>query len=153
MSNIEQRLRKAHDLNNPSGGSSIYSKAADEISTLRQRIKDCEGAIERREQMLEQSQQENEALRKANTDCVAWEKACKADLDRALAESVQAIANKVCGDLPESWVVNLCMENGAAWVEAIKPSGYTIEIDGADMTLIEQINEAMRLAVEQERNQ
>lgn len=32
-----------------------------------------------------QSQHENERLRKANQDCVAWEKACKADLDRALA--------------------------------------------------------------------
>lgn len=30
-------------------------------------------------------QDENDNLRKANQDCVAWEKACKADLDRALA--------------------------------------------------------------------
>lgn len=30
-------------------------------------------------------QAENDNLRKANQDCVAWEKACKADLDRALA--------------------------------------------------------------------
>ncbi|WP_288365527.1 hypothetical protein [uncultured Marinobacter sp.] len=32
-------------------------------------------------------QDENDNLRKANQDCVAWEKACKADLDRALARA------------------------------------------------------------------
>lgn len=31
------------------------------------------------------AREENERLRKANQDCVAWGKACKADLDRALA--------------------------------------------------------------------
>ena len=31
------------------------------------------------------AREENERLRKANQDCAAWEKACKADLDRALA--------------------------------------------------------------------
>lgn len=72
-------------------------------------------------------------------------------LEQAQAESVQAAANKVCGELPEGWVINLCMENGAAWVEAIKPTGYTIEIDRADLSLVEQIGEAMRLATEAER--
>lgn len=64
---------------------------------------------------------------------------------------VQAVANMVCGELPEGWVINLCMENGAAWVEAIKPTGYTIDIDRADLSLVEQIGEAMRLATEAER--
>lgn len=72
-------------------------------------------------------------------------------LEQAQAESVQAAANKVCGELPEGWVINLCMENGAAWVEAIKPSGYTIDIDRGDLSLVEQIDEAMRLANDQER--
>tara|TARA_R100000655_G_scaffold110133_1_gene168095 strand:- start:12631 stop:13074 length:444 start_codon:yes stop_codon:yes gene_type:complete len=69
------------------------------------------------------------------------------------AESVQAIANKVCGDLPDGWEINLCMENGSGWVEAIKPSGYTIEIDGGDLSLVEQINEAMRQALESQSDQ
>lgn len=34
-------------------------------------------------------QAENDNLRKANQDCVAWEKSCKADLDRALARVVE----------------------------------------------------------------
>lgn len=68
-----------------------------------------------------------------------------AELD---AESVQAVANKVCGELPEGWVISLCMENGAAWVEAIKPSGYTIDIDRGDMSMVEQIDEALRVADE-----
>lgn len=72
-------------------------------------------------------------------------------LEQAQAESVQAAANKVCGELPEGWVINLCMENGAAWVEAIKPSGYTIDIDRGDLSLVEQIDEALRLADEAER--
>ncbi len=72
-------------------------------------------------------------------------------LEQAQAESVQAAANKVCGELPEGWVINLCMENGAAWVEAIKPSGYTIDIDRGDLSLVEQIDEALRLANDQER--
>ena len=66
-------------------------------------------------------------------------------------ESVQAVANKVCGELPEGWIINLCMENGAAWVEAIKPSGYTIDIDRGDLSLAEQVGEALRLADEAER--
>lgn len=69
------------------------------------------------------------------------------DLNGALAESVQAVANKVCGDLPDGWEINLCMENGAAWVEAIKPSGYTIDIDGGDLSLVEQINDALEQAL------
>lgn len=42
-------------------------------------------------------QDENNNLRKANQDCVAWEKACKADLDRALArvERVRELAEKI----------------------------------------------------------
>lgn len=67
-------------------------------------------------------------------------------------ESLQAIANEVCGELPEGgWVINLCMENGAAWVEAIKPSGYTIDIDRSDISLAEQIGEAVRIANKAER--
>ena len=38
-------------------------------------------------------QDENDNLRKANQDCVAWEKACKADLDRALARVADAIGS------------------------------------------------------------
>jgi hypothetical protein len=72
-------------------------------------------------------------------------------LEQAQDESVQAVANKVCGELPEGWVINLCMENGAAWVEAIKPSGYTIDIDRGDLSLAEQVGEALRLADEAER--
>jgi len=74
--------------------------------------------------------------------------ALRQQLGQAQAESVHAVANKVCGELPEGWVINLCMESGAAWVEAIKPSGYTIDIDRGDMSLVEQIDEALSLSAE-----
>ncbi len=70
----------------------------------------------------------------------------QSELTAAKSESLQAIANKICGEAPEGWVINLCMENGAAWVEAIKPSGFTIDIDGGDQTLAEQLNEALCIA-------
>jgi len=100
---------------------------------------------------------EIEALKAANRDLQDWFDDARATAEQAQArvaeleaESLQAVANKVCGELPEGWVINLCMENGAAWVEAIKPSGYTIEIDGADLTLENQVMEALNQASELE---
>ena len=100
---------------------------------------------------------EVEALKAANRDLQDWFDDARATAEQAQArvaeleaESLQAVANKVCGELPEGWVINLCMENGAAWVEAIKPSGYTIEIDGADLTLENQVMEALNQASELE---
>lgn len=49
----------------------LRSWASEEIADLRQQLTTV--------------QAENEAMRAANRDSVAWEKACKADLDRALA--------------------------------------------------------------------
>lgn len=110
-----------------------------EITTLRQQLADAK--------------KENERVRQANLhtmDVFEDMKAAKEKAEARVAEleqgSLQAIANKVCGELPEGWVINLCMENGAAWVEAIKPSGYTIDIDRADLTMAEQVIEALKQA-------
>lgn len=62
-------------------------------------------------------------------------------------DSLQEIANKVCGHAPEGWIISFCMENGAAWVEASRPDGEAAELpDSADQTLVEQINDALCVA-------
>ena len=59
---------------------------------------------------------------------------------------VEEVINKICGQLPEGFMINLCMENGAAWVELITPSGITKDIDGGCQTIIEQLNYALCIA-------
>lgn len=95
------------------------------------------GRISELEHLLEFAQKEIDGLR-----------ARVAELE---FESLQVVANKGCGELPQGWVINMCMENGAAWVEVINPSGYTIDIDRAGLSLTEQVSEALSLADEIER--
>lgn len=54
--------------------------------------------------------------------------------------------NKICGQLPEGFIVNIGMENGAAWVELITPEGLIRDIDGGGQTITEQLNEALCMA-------
>ena len=56
------------------------------------------------------------------------------------------VINKICGQLPDGFMINLCMENGAAWVELITPSSITKDIDGGGQTIIEQLNDALCIA-------
>ena len=57
-------------------------------------------------------------------------------------------------DLPDGYIINLGMENGAAWVELIRPDskefGFADDIDGADRTLADQIKCAVDIAIEME---
>lgn len=68
-----------------------------------------------------------------------------------LDEAVELAAK----DLPDGYIINLGMENGAAWVELIRPDskefGFADDIDGADRTLAEQIKYAVDIAIEAER--
>jgi len=59
---------------------------------------------------------------------------------------MEEIINKICGRLPDGFMINLHMENGAAWVELITPSGMIDDIDGGGETLVEQLNEALCIA-------
>jgi hypothetical protein len=64
-------------------------------------------------------------------------------------DKLEEMINKICGQLPEGWEINLCMENGAAWVELISQNGNggeDMHIDGGDKTLEEQLNEALCVA-------
>ena len=74
-----------------------------------------------------------------------------------LAEQIKIAAR----DLPAGYIIHLGMENGAAWVEVIygtfraehiypdgvKEFGFADDIDGADQSLAEQIQEAINLAI------
>ena len=68
---------------------------------------------------------------------------------------MQAI-NNAARDLPDGYIINLGMENGAAWVELIRPDskefGFADNIDGADRTLAEQIKYAVDIAIEAEKS-
>jgi hypothetical protein len=65
-----------------------------------------------------------------------------------LAEQIEIAAR----DLPAGYIINLGMENGAAWVELLRPDntmeyGLADTIDGGDRTLAEQIEYAVKLAI------
>ena len=64
---------------------------------------------------------------------------------------MQAVEN-AARDLPGHYCINLGMENGAAWVELVRPEskefGFGDDIDGADRTLAEQIKYAVDIAIE-----
>lgn len=54
-----------------------------------------------------------------------------------------------CGNLPDGWVIHLCMENGAVWLELISPDGDDImdKVEWSDdHTIPEQIALAVKYA-------
>ena len=60
---------------------------------------------------------------------------------------LQTIANDVCGNIPEEWVISLRMEFGSAWVEASNPDYEAATLpDSADKSLLEQIGDALCVA-------
>jgi hypothetical protein len=66
--------------------------------------------------------------------------------------SVDEMVNQVCRDLPEGYVVSLSMERGAAWVELYEREGRSVGLpDPADKTLSEQLQEALRCALREDR--
>lgn len=63
------------------------------------------------------------------------------------------IIQKICGDINDDFIVHLHMENGAAWV-TLEDVVMEIEthIDGGDLTLEQQLNEALDTANKSKRN-
>ncbi len=60
---------------------------------------------------------------------------------------IQAVASRVCGQIPEGWEVQLCMERGAAWVTLRDTNGDFHPLpDSADKSIEEQINDALDTA-------
>lgn len=59
------------------------------------------------------------------------------------------LINKICGELPGNFLIEICMENGAAWVE-MKHLGCYVNIDTDDLSLERQLEEALKVAKEYE---
>jgi hypothetical protein len=59
------------------------------------------------------------------------------------------IFNSVCRDLPYGYEIQVCLENGAAYVTLTTEDGHYAELpDTADKTLEEQISDALKTAIE-----
>ena len=56
---------------------------------------------------------------------------------------INAIANRVCGDIPEDFVMQLYMENGYGGIELFHKD-ERVEIDMADWKIHEQVNVAFQ---------
>ena len=59
------------------------------------------------------------------------------------SKDINAIANRVCGDIPEDFVMQLYMENGYGGIELFH-KGERVEIDMADWKIHEQVNVAFQ---------
>ena len=61
-----------------------------------------------------------------------------------MTESLESIIGDICQQLPECYIINLCMEHGAAWVTlSMKNVGFIELPDSADKTLVEQLRDAV----------
>jgi hypothetical protein len=58
---------------------------------------------------------------------------------------VRDLANRVCAELPERFVLRLCMERGAAWIELDGLVGGALP-DAADKSVEKQVNDALCVA-------
>ena len=62
-------------------------------------------------------------------------------------DALQDIANAVCRHTPPGYVISLCIEDGAAWVELGNDGEGSIKLpDSSDKTLLEQLNDALCVA-------
>ena len=60
---------------------------------------------------------------------------------------VRAMANRVCGHLPDGWTLTLVMERGAAFVTLTDANCFPRQLpDAADKSIEEQINDASCVA-------
>jgi hypothetical protein len=72
---------------------------------------------------------------------------CADDLRQESVVSFFDITERVCKNLPDGFEIQLCMENGSAWVALNDQDGrYRPLPDAADKTLIEQLNDALCVA-------
>jgi len=58
--------------------------------------------------------------------------------------TIDDVANRACKNLPDGFEIQLCMENGSAWVSLIDNAGRLRALpDQADKTITEQLNDAL----------
>ena len=64
--------------------------------------------------------------------------------------NVQSIANRICGEIPDEFHIEMVLENGAGWVSLFH-KGKPVEIDMADWGIAEQFDVAMQCVQQIER--
>lgn len=70
-----------------------------------------------------------------------------AERDRLEADSLQALLNIVCDRAPVGYIVYLCMERGAAWVEVVDGNGCDVEMMPlVDVPVRDEVLEALAIA-------
>jgi len=57
------------------------------------------------------------------------------------------MVNKIASELPIGFTVHLCIENGSAYVHLFDARGVFVLPDSADNTLEEQLNNALKCAL------
>jgi hypothetical protein len=51
---------------------------------------------------------------------------------------------KICSHMPPGYILNICIEDGAAWVDLYSPDGRKERLpDAADKNMVEQVNDAL----------
>lgn len=74
----------------------------------------------------------------------------KIALDDLVAHASQPdVFNRACGELPEGWRIEVCLEFGAGWLVLTDPDGVEHDVCPDDLTLEEQIDEAIATAVKE----
>lgn len=64
--------------------------------------------------------------------------------------NVQSIANRICGEIPDEFHIEMVLESGAGWVSLFH-KGKPVEIDMADWGIAEQFDVAMQCVQQIER--
>lgn len=69
------------------------------------------------------------------------------ELKALRAEVLKDIANTISKHTPKGYVISLCIEDGAAWVQLGRDGeGYVDLPNSTDRTLLEQLNDALCVA-------
>jgi hypothetical protein len=68
------------------------------------------------------------------------------------SEDIEGAINGICEHLPDGWVIKLCAEKGAAWVECWGPGGGSQLPDSADKDLWEELNDAFKMVLGKDSN-
>ena len=78
---------------------------------------------------------------------VPVDKAARPDSVSEAADAIDHALQRAAEDLPERYIIRVCVENGAGWVELDDRNGYEVEnIDGTDLSIAEQIDAALEAA-------
>ena len=83
---------------------------------------------------------------------VAELEALRQERDGLLKRDINAIAHRICGEIPDGFYIELILENGSGWV-SLMHKDEQVDIDMADWNIAEQFNVAMQCVDELAKDQ